>query len=90
MTVVGNRSKNSFFIFFLIGKKWIYLERNTFHLIECGPSQEARGQNYFHFIGDVIEELSSLPKIKMSKVNNESVIEMKLKALSFLLIVTFP
>ena len=25
-----------------IGKKWIYLERNTLHRQECGPSQKAR------------------------------------------------
>ena len=27
----------------LIGKKWIYLEKNTLHRPECGPSQKARG-----------------------------------------------
>ena len=42
-----------------------------------------RGQNYFHLTGDDIEKLSSLPKVNMSKLNNESVIEMKLRALFF-------
>ena len=45
----------------MIGKKWIYLERNTFqrqnaihlalggkHSTECGPSQKASGLEIWH------------------------------------------